>query len=99
MPLQIDDLSPHLFWDVDRSVLCFERNKKLIVQRVLEYGLINDWEIIAGIYGIAEIANTALTLRELDKKTISFLSLLSGIPQEQFLCYTSKQSIPEHLNF
>ena len=84
---------------MDITNLNFTKNKKLIIQRVLDYGLIDDWQIILKVYGISEIAKTAITLRDLDKKSASFISLLSKIPQDQFLCYTSKQSIPEHLIF
>ena len=96
---QINNLSPHLFWDVDMNSLDFEKSKKLIIQRVLDYGLIDDWQIIFKTYGISEIAKTAITLRDLDKKSASFISVLSKIPIEQFLCYTSKLSSPEHLIF
>ena len=96
---RINDLSKHLFWDVDRSKLDFKKNKKSIIQRVLDYGLINDWRIIYDYYGINEIAETATTLRDLDKKSISFISLLSNIPKEEFLCYTTKQLIPKHWDF
>ena len=96
---EINDLSEHLFWDVDRSKIDLKKNKKLLIQRVLDYGLIDDWQIIYDYYGIDEIAQTAATLRDLDKKSISFISLLSNIPEEEFLCYTTKQSIPKHWDF
>lgn len=73
----IDALSPHLFWDVNRDNLSFVKNKKIIIQRVLEYGLENDWMIISDHYGIKEIAETALCLKELDKKSLSFISMLA----------------------
>jgi hypothetical protein len=92
-------LSAHLFWDVNPDVLDFDRSKKLIIQRVLVYGLISDWRILLKTYGISEIAKTAVSLRDLDKKSASFIALLSKIPKEQFLCFSSKQSTPEHLNF
>jgi ribosomal protein S8 len=95
----INDLSPHLFWDVDSNNLDIDKSKKLIIRRVLDYGLIGDWKILVKVYGVSEIAKTAITLRDLDKKSASFISLLSKIPKEQFLCYTSKQSMPGHLNF
>jgi len=97
--IDIENLSPHLFWDVDIHKIDFEQNKKLIIHRTLEYGLMSDWKIITQIYEINEIARTAASLKDLDKKTISFVSLLSGIPKEEFLCYTTKQSIPKHWNF
>ena len=77
----------------------FEKNKKWLVQRVLEYGLLKDWLIIYKYYGISKIAQIAMQLKELDDKSLSFISLLSDIPKEKFLCYTTKQLIPKHWNF
>ena len=96
---EIDNLSKHLFWDVNKSNLSLENNKKLVIQRVLDYGLINDWKIIYNYYGIEEIAKIAVAIKDLDKKSISFISVLSNTPIEEFLCYTTKQSIPKHWDF
>lgn len=95
----INLLSDHLFWDVDKNKLDIEKSKKTIVQRVLDYGLMKDWKILVRIYGIKEIANTAKNLRDLDIKSASFISFLSNTPLEKFACYTSKQSMPPHMNF
>lgn len=97
--MKIQNLSNHLFWDVNTQKIDFDKNKKLIIQRTLDYGLMSDWEIILSYYGIQQIAETAITLRDLDKKSLSLISLLSGIPKEKFLCYTTKLSIPKHWNF
>ena len=87
----ISDFSKHLFWDVNRNKLDLERSKKTIITNVLDYGLINDWNMIYSYYGIDEIAKTAMNSRDLDEKSIAFISLLSKIPKEKFLCYTTKQ--------
>jgi hypothetical protein len=87
----INNFSKHLFWDVNRNNLDFERSKKTIITNVLDYGLINDWDIIYNYYGIDEIAKIAVNARDLDEKSITFISLLSKIPKEKFLCYTTKQ--------
>ncbi len=87
----IQDFSKHLFWDTDRSKLDFEKSKTFIIKRALQYGLINDWEIIYNYYGIDEIANTMLNVRDLDEKSMNFIAKLANIPKEQFLCYTTKQ--------
>ncbi len=94
--ISINDFSQHLFWDIDRTKLNFERNKRTIIQKVLDYGLINDWEIIYNYYGIDKIANTMLKVRDLDEKSASFIAFLSNIPKEKFLCYTTKQSNLQH---
>lgn len=95
----INNFSKHLFWDVNRNNLDLDRNKKTIITNVLDYGLINDWNIIYNYYGIDEIAKIVMNLKYLDKKSIALVSLLSKIPKEQFLCYTTKQLIPKHWEF
>ncbi len=97
--IELRALSSHLFWDVDLSKMDTNRSKKLIVQRVLDYGLINDWYTLLKIYNIAEIAEIAVTIKDLDKKSASFIAFLSQVPKENFLCFTSTPSIHEHLNF
>ena len=97
--IKIENLSQHLFWDVDKSKLDFSKNKKLIIQRVLDYGLLSDWEKISDYYGINEIANTTKKIRDLDIRPASFISLLSKTSIESFLCYTTRQSTTPHWNF
>ncbi len=97
--INITDLSPHLFWDVNSEQLDFEKNRELVIQRTLDYGLMSDWRIIRAYYGIERIARTAITIRDLDIRSASFVALLAGIPIEKFLCYTTKQSIPQHWDF
>jgi len=92
----LSKLSPHLFWDVDRSTVDAVKNKSFIIQRVLEYGFMSDWKVIYALYGISEIANTAVNIKDLDQKSLAFISMLSKIPEEKFLSYTSKQSAPPH---
>jgi len=93
---KLEDLSRHLFWDVNINELDLQKNRKQIIHRVLDYGLMDDWYIIQNYYGIKEIAEIALTIKDLDKKSASFISLISKIPKEKFLCY---QSTPTHWNF
>ncbi len=97
--MKLEDLSRHLFWDVNINELDIQKNRKLIIHRVLDYGVMDDWYIIQNYYGIKEIAAVALTIRDLDKKSASFIAMLSNIPKEKFLCYTTKQSTQKHWNF
>jgi hypothetical protein len=95
----LSSLSPHLFWDVDINLIDIERSKNLIVKRVLDYGLINDWHILVKIYGIPAIAIIAMNIKDLDKKSASFIALLSKTSTKDYLCFTSKQSMPQHMIF
>lgn len=95
----INDFSPHLFWDVDRNKLDWEKNRSQIVKRVLEYGLLNDWKLIQQYYGVAQIGEICKTLRSLDERSLGFIATITDIPKESFRCYILKQSIPRHWNF
>ena len=97
--IKIENFSEHLFWDVDKTKLDLEKSKKYIINRVLDYGLINDWQIIYNYYGITKIGEIAIRIRDLDKKSIAFISTLSKIPKEKFLCYIMKQLNPKHWDF
>jgi hypothetical protein len=95
----IDQLSPHLFWDVNREGCKWELHKKWLVERILDYGLWEDWLILYRKVGLKEIGEIAKELRYLDSKSISFISALTGIPEGEFRCYILKQLIPQHWDF
>jgi len=97
--IKIEVFSKHLLGDVERTKLDFKKHERYIVQQVLEYGLINDWKLLSNYYGIMKIAKVATKIRDLEPKSLSFISLLSKIPKEKFLCYTTKQLIPPQWNF
>jgi hypothetical protein len=97
--VDISKLSPHLFWDVDIKSVSFEKHSHFIVQRIMNYGKIGDWNHIYKVLGIDKITEIAVEIRDLDEKALSFLVLLSGKKKEDFVCYTYKRSIPPHWNF
>ncbi len=94
--IDITSLSPHLFWDVDKKNIDFEKNKRWLINRVLEYGLYNDWLLIKNYYGIDKIVEIAASSRDISKKTASFLSAISGLSKEKFICFSTTQY---HRNF
>lgn len=85
-------LSDHLFWDIDPSQLDFQRHKRLIVHRVLDYGLMKDWRLIKDYYGLKEIAAIAITIKDLSLKSASWVSVLSEMPLDKFSCCTTRPS-------
>ncbi len=94
----LQGLSAHLFWDVDRSEVDMDKQAKFIIQRVLEYGLLDDWLIIKRYYGKAELVRISTSLRSLDDRALSFVATYAGVAKEKFRCYTIRQSIPRHWN-
>lgn len=97
--LMNDRFSPNLFWDVDASTIDMDKNKRFIIQRVLEYGIRSDWELIKNYYGVDTIVREMQKVRNLDRISLSFISAIAGIPLTKFRCYILKQSKTQHWNF
>lgn len=95
----IDGFSSYIFWDVDRTALDPVANAPYIIQRVLEYGQYEDWKHLVSYYGLDFIVKNAKQLRSLEPKALSFLAIVSGTPIDQFRCYNTRQSIPQHSRF
>jgi len=97
--IKISDFSEHLFWDVDKTELNIDKDYKFIIKKVLNYGLLSDFILVKKQYGLTLIADVAITVRELDRKTMSFISLITNTPFSKFICYNTKQLTQKHWNF
>lgn len=95
----IAELSPHIFWDVNVVALDFEKSKEQIIYKVLEFGILKDWEIIKNVYGLEIIKQVSLEFRSLDVVTLSFLSNLFQIEKSNFRCYKHKQLSQNSWNY
>ena len=91
-----EKLSKHLFWEYDRSKLSFDGNARLVVHRVLEYGLLEDWIIIKNHYGVEQIAEIAMTLRSLEPSALSFIATVANKDLSKFRCYNLRPLIGKH---
>lgn len=96
--ITIDDFSPHLFWDVDLDGFDLQIHKAHLVQKVLEYGLISDWNLIKDLYGLDQIKDISIKIRSLDAVTLSYLSALFNIDKTEFRCYKHRQLYPTYWN-
>ena len=85
----LTQLSPHLFWDVNHESVSWNTHKEFVVERILDYGLTEDWLLLRRHLGIAEIAEIASHSRNLSPRSLAFISALSKKPKEEFRCYTS----------
>ena len=92
-------LSKHLLWDIDSEHIDYNQSAFYIIKKVLQFGLYSDWKEISRYYGLNKIVDVAVKIRDLDLKTASFLSIISGVDKNNFICYTSNQSSLRHWNF
>ena len=88
-----ENLSQYLFWDYNTNMLDPNTDKKLILERVFTMGTEKDEKEVFNFYGNDTIKNTILDVKYFDKKTLNYLSVIFGIPKENFKCY--KKSLSE----
>ncbi len=90
----INQLSPVLFWDIDKSQFDLDKNAIQIVQRVLEYGELSDWLLIRDYYGLDKIVELCKQMRTLDPVCLAFICNISGTKKEEYRCYHFRLSNP-----
>ncbi len=93
------ELSRVIFWDIDYEKIDWDNRARFVIQRVVTYGTKEDWEAIKKYYGLNRIKDNMLNERDLDKRTLSFLSCIFDIPKAQFRCFNEGQSAPPHSIF
>jgi len=59
------NLNPVYFWDVDFSKLELGKNKRLIIERIINFGNLKDLKYIIDNYGKNEIISTLCNLNYL----------------------------------
>lgn len=96
--ITIQDFSPHLFWDVDLATFDLEKHNIHMIQKVLEYGKMSDWNLLKVLYGLDKIKEVSLNLRSLDAVTLSFLSTIFNIDKTEFRCYRHRRLVQNYWN-
>ena len=81
--------SPNLFWDANPSELKMDESRGYIIQRVLEYGQMNDWKLINLYYGLNLIVEECKKLRTLNPVCLAFICTISHTKEEEYRCYYS----------
>ncbi len=94
----ISELSGHLFWDTPPDRIDGYAHRAFIVERVMGYGTIEDWNTIKRWYGKAGLRSIVVGLRELDDVSLAFLCLVLDLKKEDFRCYNEQQLQPGFWN-
>ena len=88
----INKLSKRAFWDVEMESINWDDHRAFILERIMQYGTMDDWKIIRKVLDLKDLKHAATQANDLDDFSLSFLSLFLKIPREQFRCYIKKQS-------
>lgn len=92
-------LRPSLFWDVNVEEVDLQKHRSSVIERITTRGRWNEFKAILEFYGKDTVKNTLLNARYLDKRTLSFCSLIFDTPITEFRCYKLAQLNPEHWNY
>ena len=90
----IAKLSNVLFWDIDMNEADMDKYPAHFIQRVLEYGNMDDWRLLRDYYGLDKIVEVCKGLRTLDPVCLSFICTISNTKEEEYRCYHFRQSFP-----
>jgi len=90
----LHSFSSNLFWDADISMMSMDASSGYIIQRVLEYGQMNDWRLINQYYGLDKIVEECKKMRTLDPVCLAFITTISNTKEEDYRCYHFRQSFP-----
>jgi len=99
MPSLTDQLKKTYFWDTDIRHLDAWKSKRLIIERIINFGDLREIQLIKEFYGIKEIKSILCNLNYMDPKTLNFASILFQIPKTKFKCYTRNQLTSQHWNY
>ena len=90
----------HLLWDMKMEGFDWQKNRQVVVERVIERGREQDFYTIfrmyGGVEGVREIAKNIKHFRW--QQDADFVSLVFDIKKEDMICYKRKRLREAHLN-
>jgi hypothetical protein len=85
-------LRKELFWDIDFSKMNLLTHKRIITERVLTLGNLEEFYFLLDTYDTQTLVEEISQLGYMDPKTMSFVVSFFNIDKNQLTCYTRKQS-------
>lgn len=75
-----------LFWDVDFSKIDPVKNKRFVIERVLEYGDLSHFKKLKEVYSLDDIKEVLKNSKTISFKTANFYALILHVPRKDVLC-------------
>ena len=93
------ELSPALFWDVNIEEVDLVKHRSSVIERITNRGRLDEFRAMVKFYGQETVKNVLINVRYLDKRTLSYCSLIFDVPITEFRCYKLAQLNPEHWTY
>jgi hypothetical protein len=85
-------LRKELFWDTDFNDLYAGKHRRIIIERVLTLGNLDEFQFILNTYDHQTLVSVIQQLGYMDPKTLSFVVSFFNINKKELNCYIKKQS-------
>ena len=85
-----------ILWDLDPLEIDPDKNRNLIIERILTLGNLEELHFLFNYYDAEIIRQTLKSTGYLDPKTFEFVTTYLGINKEEMKCYIKKQSAIQH---
>lgn len=82
------EINPALLWDFGQKKIDYKKHKRIIVQRVVEYGGPEDWAKMFSLYSENEIIAEIKELVGLSALNANFVCKLFNLKKTDLKCYT-----------
>ena len=92
-------VSKRVFWDIDFDSLDYQKDRFYIIERVMNYGLWNNFVEIVQFYGKNIIREEIVQSAYLKKDVLNFLCFYLYLKPSQFKCYKRRQLTEPHWNY
>jgi hypothetical protein len=89
-------LRNELFWDIEYEKLDIGLHKRLIIERVLSLGNLEEFFFLLNQFETKALINEIKQIGYLDPKTISFVVSFFKIDKKELRCFTKKQLMETH---
>lgn len=87
---EIKDFSTHLFWDIKPGTFDIKKNRRLVIERVLQRGTRSGVESLSKYYTRDEIRRVIKELPSLNEKDMAFAHIFFEIPFSEMKCFIKK---------
>jgi hypothetical protein len=93
------NISKRVFWDVDFESLDYDKDRLFIIDKVMNYGLWDDFVAVMRYYGKDVVKREIVKSPYLKKDVFNFLCFYLNLKPSDFECYTNRQSQEPHWNY
>lgn len=75
-----------IFWDIDVEKLDTKKHSRYVIERILEYGNLDQVRFMFKTYSKEKIIKVVKTSRQFSKKTANFWAFYYNIPKDEVRC-------------